>query len=128
MLERRTRTPITRNSTPGTTSTAIVRFQPGEQTGTPVITRVDTATISFDPDYARPYTDEYTAGVDHELLPALRLSAVYTYRREKNPQATSNPANPYDTFLTTRPTRGATVWPARRTMARSSSTTARRRR
>ena len=32
----------------------------------------------------------------------LRLSAVYTHRLERNPQATSNPANPYDTFLTTR--------------------------
>ena len=82
------------------------RFQPGEQTGTPVITRVDTSTISFDPDYSRPYTDEYTAGVDHELIPAVRLSMVFTYRREKNPQATSNPANPYDTFLTTRPDNG----------------------
>ena len=78
------------------------RFQLGEQVGTPTITRVDTSTVSFDPDYARPYTDEYTAGMDHELLPALRLSAVFTYRREKNIQATSNPANPYDSFLTTR--------------------------
>jgi hypothetical protein len=77
-------------------------FQFGEQIGTPVISRIDTSTISFDPDYKRPYTDEYTAGLDHELLPALRLSVVYTYRREKNPQATSNPANPYDAFLTTR--------------------------
>jgi hypothetical protein len=77
------------------------RFQPGEQTGTPVITRVDTSTVSFDPDYRRPYTDEYTTGIDHELFPSLRLSVVYTYRREKDIQATSNPANPYDTFLTT---------------------------
>lgn len=82
------------------------RFQLGEQTGNPVISRVDTSTVSFDPDLLRPYTDEFTAGVDHELFPALRLSVVYTYRREKNPQATSNPANPYDTFLTTRADNG----------------------
>ncbi len=82
------------------------RFQQGEQTGTPVITRIDPTTISFDPDYTRPYTDEFTGGVDHELMPSLRLSAVYTYRREKNQQATSNPANPYDTFLTSRPDNG----------------------
>jgi hypothetical protein len=82
------------------------RYQSGEQTGNPVITRVDTSTISFDPDYLRPYTDEYTGGVDHELIPAVRLSVVYTHRREENPQATSNPANPYDTFLTTRPDNG----------------------
>jgi len=78
------------------------RFQPGEQTGNAVISRVDPSTISVDPDYLRPYTDEFTGGVDHELFPALRLSAVYTHRLERNPQATSNPANPFDTFLTTR--------------------------
>jgi hypothetical protein len=83
-----------------------LRFQPGEQTGNPVISRVDTSTISVDPDYLRPYTDEYTGGVDHELFPALRLSVIYTHRLERNPQATSNPANPFDTFLTTRPDSG----------------------
>ena len=82
------------------------RFQAGEQTGNPVITRVDTSTISVDPDYLRPYTDEFTGGVDHELIPTVRLSAVWTHRVERNPQATSNPANPYDTFLTTRPDTG----------------------
>jgi len=78
------------------------RFQLGEQVGNPVISRVDPSTISVDPDYLRPYTDEFTGGVDHELFPSLRVSAVYTYRLERNPQATSNPANPFDTFLTTR--------------------------
>jgi hypothetical protein len=78
------------------------RFQPGEQIGTPVVTRVLPETISVDPDYLRPYTDEFTGGIDHELFPSLRLSAIFTHRLERNPQATSNPANPYDTFLTTR--------------------------
>lgn len=79
-----------------------LHFQSGEQTGNPVISRADLTSISFDPDYRRPYTDEYTGGLDHELFPALRLSAVFTYRREKDPQATSNPANPYATTLTER--------------------------
>lgn len=78
------------------------KFQLGEQSGTPVVTRVDPTTISVDPDYRRPYTDEFTGGIDHELFPALRVSAIYTYRSERDPQATSNPANPYDSFLTTR--------------------------
>ena len=78
------------------------RFQPGEQTGTPVISRVDTSTVSRDPDYKRPYTDEFTGGIDHELIPNLRLSVIGTHRVEKDALATSNPANPYDTFLTTR--------------------------
>jgi hypothetical protein len=78
------------------------RFQLGEQTGTAVITRVDTTTVSVDPDYKRPHTDEFTGGLDHELFPNLRLSVIGTYRVEKDVLATSNPARPYDTFLTTR--------------------------
>ena len=77
-------------------------FQLGEQTGAAVVTRVLPETISVDSDYLRPYTDEFTGGFDHELLPALRLSLALTHRVERNPQATSNPANPFDTFLTTR--------------------------
>lgn len=83
-----------------------LRFQPGEQTGNPVISRVDTSTVSIDPDYRRPYTDEYTGGVDHELFPNLRLSVIGTHRVERDFQATSNPLNPYDAFLTTRPDTG----------------------
>ena len=78
------------------------QFQLGETTGNPVISRVDTSTISVDSDYLRPYTDEFTGGIDHELFPALRVSAVFTHRLERNPQATANPANPFDAFLTTR--------------------------
>jgi hypothetical protein len=81
-------------------------FQLGEQTGNPVISRVDVSTVFTDPDYRRPYTDEFTGGVDHELFANLRLSVIATHRAEKDVQATSNPANPYDTFLTTRPDNG----------------------
>ncbi|HYB93360.1 MAG TPA: TonB-dependent receptor [Vicinamibacterales bacterium] len=82
------------------------RFQLGEQTGTPVITQARPDLVSVDPDYRRPYTDEFTGGVDHELLPNLRLSIVGTHRVERDVLATSNPAAPYDTFLTTRPDTG----------------------
>ncbi|HEX6162471.1 MAG TPA: hypothetical protein VFZ31_03835, partial [Vicinamibacterales bacterium] len=78
------------------------RFQPGEQTGTPVITQARPDLVSVDPNYSRPYTDEFTGGVDHELLPNLRLSIIGTHRVERDVLATSNPALPYDTFLTTR--------------------------
>jgi hypothetical protein len=39
---------------------------------------------SFDPDVERGYTTEYMAGVEHELLPDLKLSAFYTHRRERD--------------------------------------------
>ena len=81
-------------------------FQNGEQTGTPVISQANLSVISWDPDYRRPYTDEFTGGIDHELFTALRLSVNYTYRREKDPQATSNPANPFESTLTTRADNG----------------------
>jgi hypothetical protein len=80
------------------------RFQLGEQTGVPVVT--SGTTTSVDPDFSRPWTDEFTAGIDHELVPAVRLAAVFTYRREDNPQATYNPTNPFATTLTSRPDAG----------------------
>jgi hypothetical protein len=81
------------------------RFQIGEQTGTPVVSAVvvnGAILTSIDPNFSRPYTDEYGIGVDHELTANVKLSAVYTYRRERNLQATRNPAdNVYATTPTT---------------------------
>jgi hypothetical protein len=76
-----------------------LKFQNGEQTGTPVITSGTTTTI--DPNFRRPYTDEYSFGVDRELMANTKLAVVYTYRREKDTQASLNPDNPYATTLTT---------------------------
>jgi hypothetical protein len=82
------------------------KFQIGEQTGTPTVSAVfNPATgeifTSIDPKFRRPYTDEYTMDLDHELAPNVRLSAVYTYRREKYPQVSMNPDNPYAATPTT---------------------------
>jgi hypothetical protein len=82
------------------------RFDIGEQTGTPVVTaafnpRTGEILTSIDPNFSRPYTDEYTFGVDRELRANVKLSAVYTYRRERNLQASANPDNPYATTPTT---------------------------
>jgi hypothetical protein len=79
-------------------------FQFGEQTGAPVVT--SGITTDIDPEFSRPWTDEYTAGVDHELIPAVRLAAVFTYRREDNPIATLNPTFPYATTLSSRADNG----------------------
>jgi Carboxypeptidase regulatory-like domain/TonB-dependent Receptor Plug Domain len=79
------------------------KFQLGEQTGVPVVTAVvvnGQIATSIDPNFKRPYTDEYSAGVDRELMPNVKLSVVFTYRREKNTQASANPDNPYATTLT----------------------------
>ena len=70
-----------------------LKFQPGEQTGPPVLTSGTTTTI--DQNFRRPYTDEYAFGVDRELMANFKFSAVYTYRRERNLQVSINPDNPY---------------------------------
>ncbi len=80
------------------------RFQLGEQTGTPVVSAVvvnGQVATSIDPNFSRPYTDEYSFALDRELMANTKLSVVYTYRREKNQQATLNPDNPYASTLTT---------------------------
>jgi hypothetical protein len=79
------------------------RFQVGEQTGTPVVSAVlvnGQILTSIDPDFSRPYTDEYTFSVDRELMANFKLSTNVTYRRERELQASMNPDNPYDSVLT----------------------------
>ncbi len=75
------------------------KFDLGEQTGAATV--ASGTTTSIDPNFSRPYTDEFSGGVDRELMANFKLSAVYTYRREKNLQASLNPDNPYATTLTT---------------------------
>ena len=74
-----------------------LRYQKGEETGVPV--QAGGLTTSFDPDFERPYTDEFTAGLDRELIPNLRLSTVFTYRSERYQQASLNTAAPLSTWV-----------------------------
>ena len=79
-------------------------FQLGEQTGAPVVSAVvvnGQVATSIDPNFRRPYTDELTASLDRELMANTKLGVVFTYRREKYPQVSINPALPYATTLTT---------------------------
>jgi hypothetical protein len=75
-------------------------FQNGEQTGAPVIT--SGISTSIDSGLKRPYTDEFTAGVEREVIPGVGMQVTYTYRREKDQLATYNPNQPFATTLTTR--------------------------
>ncbi len=79
------------------------KFELGEQTGDPVVSAVvvnGQVATSIDSDFRRPYTDEYTASLDRELMADTKFSAVFTYRRERYQQVTINPDNPYATTLT----------------------------
>jgi len=75
-----------------------LKFQPGEQTGAGVLT--SGTTTSIDSNFSRPFTDEFSFGVDHELMANFKLSVGYTYRRERNLQVSANPDIAYATTLT----------------------------
>ena len=80
------------------------RFQVGEQSGVPVVSAVvvnGQIATSIDPNFSRPYTNEYSFGIDRELMANTKFGAVVTYRQEKNFQAYYNPDNPYASTLTT---------------------------
>jgi carboxypeptidase family protein/TonB-dependent receptor-like protein len=79
------------------------KFDLGEQSGAPVVSAVvvnGQIATSIDPNFSRPYTNEYSFGIDRELMANTKFSAVVTYRQEKNPQAYFNPDNPYASTLT----------------------------
>jgi hypothetical protein len=59
-----------------------LRFQPGERGA--LLGRGGGLTTSYDPSLDRPFTDEFSAAIDHELMPNLKLSAVFTHRTEKD--------------------------------------------
>jgi hypothetical protein len=95
--------PVNLNATYSETYTWVDRngdlqFQPGEQTGTPVV--ASAAQSSFDPNFSRPYTNEFTGGIDREVPGNLKVSAVFTYRAEKNQQGFLNTAAPFGTWPT----------------------------
>jgi hypothetical protein len=46
------------------------------------------AVAVFDKTLRRPFREETTAGVDHEILTGVRLSATFIYRRERDVQGT----------------------------------------
>lgn len=79
------------------------KFELGEQTGVPVVSAVVVNGViltSIDSGFSRPYTDEFSAGVDREVMPSTKLGVVFTYRRDTNLQVSINPDNAYATTLT----------------------------
>lgn len=77
-------------------------FQPGEQTGTPTTALPGFATLEFlgrtSLDVERPYRNEITAGIDHELAPNLRVSATWIQRREHDPLTNIEIGIPFDYY------------------------------
>lgn len=62
-------------------------FQDGELgalLNTSVPATLETLRLTRDPDLKRPYRNEYIAGVDHELIRNLRLSATYIRVQERD--------------------------------------------
>ncbi|HYU78838.1 MAG TPA: TonB-dependent receptor [Vicinamibacterales bacterium] len=59
-----------------------LQFTPDERGA--LLSRSGAAVTNFDPKIKRPYTDEFLIGIDHELVPSVKVSVVATYRRERN--------------------------------------------
>lgn len=77
-------------------------FQPGEQTGTPTTSLPGYALLQAAGrttlDVERPYRNEFTVGVDHELIPNLRLSTSYIQRKERDPLTNIEVGIPFDAY------------------------------
>jgi hypothetical protein len=73
-----------------------LRFQADERGS--LLSRSSALTATIDPNLSRPYTDELTAGVDHELMANLRVSAVVSYRWEKNNFGNLDNAVPFSAY------------------------------
>lgn len=54
--------------------------------------------MRLDPNCTRPYSDEFTIGIEHELLRDLGISATYYYRKNKNLLGRINEAVPRESF------------------------------
>jgi hypothetical protein len=77
-------------------------FQNGEQTGTPTTALPGFAVLDFvgqtTLDVKRPYRNEFTVGVDRELIPNLRLSATWIQRKEYDPLTDIEIGIPFDYY------------------------------
>ncbi|MBI4478357.1 MAG: TonB-dependent receptor, partial [Acidobacteria bacterium] len=76
-------------------------FQPGEQgrlTGTNVPPTLQTLFDRRDPNLRRPYRNELTLGVDHELIPNLEVSATFFRNREHDPLTNVDLGRPFDQY------------------------------
>lgn len=73
-----------------------LRFQPGEAGALRSVG--GGLRTSMDPNIKRPYTDEFTLSVDHELLPDLRFSTAFIYRNEEQRFGTYNVGLPESAF------------------------------
>jgi len=73
-----------------------LKYQPGER-GT-LLSRAGSLITSFNPNVRRPYTDELTIGIDHELIPNLRLSITGILRRERDNFGNDNVGVPFSAY------------------------------
>jgi Carboxypeptidase regulatory-like domain/TonB-dependent Receptor Plug Domain len=76
-------------------------FQNGEQgalTNTTVPATFETLALTRDPNLKRPYRNEYTIGIDHELIRNLRLSATYIRVQERDNVTNVELSVPFDAY------------------------------
>ena len=72
-------------------------------------------TYVVDPDLQAPYTDQYTIGVDHELMPSLAIGASYIHKRADDFVGRVDVGSTFEPEARTDPQTGAPLTVYRRT-------------
>ena len=73
------------------------QFQNGEQ-GT-LLSRGIASNRIFDPDYRHPYTDEFTLGVEKELMKDVAVTATFSYRKGQDLQDRVDIGVPFSAYV-----------------------------
>jgi hypothetical protein len=71
-------------------------FQLGELGA--LLSRSGGSLTSFAPGFKRPYTDEFLAGVEHQLATNFKVGAVFTYREERDRMGSVDVGVPFDSY------------------------------
>ncbi len=101
------------NVHPGVAVTTLARFDPATGDYTNIISVTDPrANIAFDRDMKAPYTDQYSVGLDRQIVNQLAGSVSYVHKIAKNQIATVTTGAEYGTDVVAAPTGGdLTVFP-----------------
>ncbi|MGH9350461.1 MAG: carboxypeptidase regulatory-like domain-containing protein [Vicinamibacterales bacterium] len=71
-------------------------FQPGEMGA--LLSRAGGSITVFDNGIVRPFTNELSASIDHELVPGLKLTGAFTYRTERDLYGSQDVGVPFSAF------------------------------
>ena len=97
---------------PGITPVTLARFDPATSAYTTIISVTDsTANLAVDANVEAPYTDQYSIGIDREVVRHLGLSATYVHKTSSDHIGWRDIGGIYGTQTVTSPAGPVTVYP-----------------